>query len=129
MTNGQATPSEMRKRERHRCIGFIVFPVYLPHQAKAISLAMSLAIGYRTHFATISRANFAFAFAWVWLHHKVHYVQVMMKPPCQYRGIGCLTIVLATLEECMKVTTKTVKNIFILPFKGIYFWNAFSCRC
>ena len=38
-------PSEKRTRKRHRFIGFIVFPVHLPHQAKVISLIMSLAIG------------------------------------------------------------------------------------
>ena len=52
---GQATPSEKRTQKRYRFIGFIVFPVYLPHQAKAISLVMLLAIGYKTFFAVISR--------------------------------------------------------------------------
>ena len=44
--------------KRHRFIGFIAFPVYLPHQAKVISLAMLLAIAYRTHFAARNRFRF-----------------------------------------------------------------------
>ena len=66
---GLATPSENRTRKRHRFIGSMVFPVYLPHQAKAISLAMSLTIGYRSHFAAISHAKSLSLFALVWLHH------------------------------------------------------------
>ena len=42
---GQATPSEKRTRKQHYFIGFIVFPVYLPHQGKAILIATSLAFG------------------------------------------------------------------------------------
>ena len=51
--NGLATP----ERKRCRPIGFFYYQVYLPHQAKAISLATSLAIWYRTNFAMISTAK------------------------------------------------------------------------
>ena len=52
--NVQATPSEKPTRKRHRFIGLIVFPVYLPNQVIAILHEMPLAIGYRTHFVRIS---------------------------------------------------------------------------
>ena len=38
-------------------ISFLYYPVYLPHQAKAISHATSLALGYRTYLAVISQVK------------------------------------------------------------------------
>ena len=36
--NGQATPSE--KRKRCRFIGFLLFPIYLPHQVKVKAMSL-----------------------------------------------------------------------------------------
>ena len=44
-------------KSKHHFIGFRVFPICLPHQTKPISLTTSLAIGYRTHFVTISQVK------------------------------------------------------------------------
>ena len=61
---GQATTSKKQMWKWHRFIGFIVFPLYLPHQVKTISLLMSLAVGYRTHFTVISWAKLLLLSLW-----------------------------------------------------------------
>ena len=38
--NGQATPSQKRTRKRCRFVGFLLFPVYLPHRVKAKAMSL-----------------------------------------------------------------------------------------
>ena len=60
--NGQATPKQMRKRKWCRSIGYLYYPIYLPHQAKVI-------FWVQNPFCRDIASKIAFAFALVWLDH------------------------------------------------------------
>ena len=49
-TNGRAIPSEKRTRKRRRFIGFLLFPVFPPQQAKAMLSDVTSQLGsVKTH--------------------------------------------------------------------------------